>query len=378
MSHPYLTIELDKIEHNARTIVELCHKHGLDVVGVTKCTCGYPPIAEAMRRGGVVAIGESQLENIHRLTNAGVAGPFMLLRLPSPSEADEVVASVDISLNSELSVLAALSQAAERRGRRHDVIVMVDLGDLREGLWPRDLTSFMREALSFRGLRFAGLGTNLACFGGVMPSEDNMRRLSELADEVERNFGLKFDWVSGANSSGLNLIATGRMPARVNQARIGEAILLGRETTHREPWPGTFQDVFRLHAEILELKPKPSAPVGERSEDAFGHLTAFENRGEIERALVNIGREEIAVEGLTPHDARLKILGASSSYLVVDTSAAAGVYKVGDELTFALNYGALLTAMASEYVKKRPFPPKLPRAKRMELSERLVSQKFEE
>jgi predicted amino acid racemase len=180
-----------------------------------------------------------------------------------------------------------------------------------------------------------------------------MRRLSELADEVERNFGVKLDWISGANSSGLNLIAAGHMPARINQARIGEAILLGRETTHRRPWPDTFQDAFSLRAEILELKRKPSAPIGERSEDAFGHLTAFENRGEIERALVNIGREEISIEGLTPHDARLKILGASSSYLVVDTSAAAGAFKVGDELSFALNYGALLTAMTSEYVQKR-------------------------
>jgi predicted amino acid racemase len=353
MSHPYIDIELDKIEHNARAIAGLCRAHGLAVVGVTKCTCGHPEIARAMRRGGVVAIGESQLENIRRLKDAGVAAPAMLLRLPSPSEADEVVASVDISLNSEISTLAALSRAAQSRGGRHDVIVMVDLGDLREGLWPRDLTNFMGEALRLPGIRIAGVGTNLACFGGVMPSAENMRRLSELADEVERNFGVKLDWISGANSSGLNLIAAGHMPARINQARIGEAILLGRETTHRRPWPDTFQDAFSLRAEILELKRKPSAPIGERSEDAFGHLTAFENRGEIERALVNIGREEISIEGLTPHDARLKILGASSSYLVVDTSAAAGAFKVGDELSFALNYGALLTAMTSEYVQKR-------------------------
>jgi len=355
MSHPYLAIDLDKIEHNARTIVELCRGHGISVVGVTKCTGGNPEIAKAMRRGGVIAIGESQLQNVHRLKSAGVDGPFMLLRLPAPSEAAEVIESVDISLNSELSALVALSHAAQSRGRRHDVIVMVDLGDLREGLWPREVAKFVEQALRLPGIRVAGLGTNLACFGGVMPSEDNMRRLSEMADEVERNFDLQLQWISGANSSGLHLIAAGRMPARINQARIGEAILLGRETTHRQPWSDTFQDVFSLHAEILELKRKPSTPVGERSENAFGHLAAFEDRGEIERALVNIGREEIAIEGLTPHDGRLKILGASSSYLIVDTSAAAGTFQVGDEMSFALNYGALLTAMTSEYVKKKPW-----------------------
>jgi predicted amino acid racemase len=230
---------------------------------------------------------------------------------------------------------------------------MVDLGDLREGLWPRELIPFVREALRLSGIRIKGIGTNLACFGGVVPSEANMRLLVEMAAEVERTFGIRLEYISGANSSALNLIAAGGMPSRVNQARIGEAILLGRETTHRRPWPGTFQDAFTLHAEILELKRKPSAPRGERSEDAFGHLTAFENHGEIERALVNIGREEIDIEGITPHDPRLRILGASSSYLVLDMSGAESTFRVGDELTFSLNYGALLTAMTSEYVEKR-------------------------
>ncbi|MGE5305193.1 MAG: alanine/ornithine racemase family PLP-dependent enzyme [Alphaproteobacteria bacterium] len=354
MSHPYVTIDVAKIEHNARAIVELCRTYGLSLVGVTKCACGYPEIAQAMMRGGVSLIGESQLENIQRIKAAAMDSPCMLLRLPSPSEANQVVEWTDVSLNSELVVLAALSQAARRRGRIHDVIIMVDLGDLREGLWPSELVPFVGEALRMPGIRIAGIGTNLACFGGVIPSEENMLRLARLADSVEQTFGFKLRWISGANSSGLDLIAAGRMPARVNQARIGEAILLGRETTHRRPWPGTFQDAFALHAEILELKRKPSAPIGERTQDAFGHLSSFENHGTIDRALVNIGREEVSIEGITPHDPRLKILGASSSYLVLDMSQAAGAFKVGDELTFALNYGALLTAMTSEYVEKRP------------------------
>jgi predicted amino acid racemase len=187
-----------------------------------------------------------------------------------------------------------------------------------------------------------------------------MRRLVELGEAVERAFSLRLEWISGANSSGLYLIAAGQMPPRINQARIGEAILLGRETTHRQPWPETFQDAFSLHAEILELKRKPSAPAGERGEDAFGHFTRFENRGDIEHGLVNIGREEVSIEGIVPQDPRLKILGASSSYLVLDMSAAAGVFRVGDELTFSLNYGALLTAMTSEHVKKRPLYKSIP------------------
>lgn len=354
MAYPYISIDLDKIEHNARTIASLCQAHGIVVTGVTKGVGGHPEVAKAMVRGGISSIGESQLENIHRLTAAGVHASYMLLRLPSLSEVEAVVESVDVSLHSELTVLESLSRAARRRGRVHDVLVMVDLGDLREGVWPRDLVPFLRDALRLPGIRMRGLGANLACFAGVMPDENNMNRLVELAQEIEQTCGHALAWISGANSSGLNLIASGRMPRRVNHARIGEAILLGRETTHRQPWPETFQDAFILHAEVVEIKTKPSRPIGERGENAFGRLTAFANHGERARALLNVGREEVAIEGITPCDARLKILGASSSYLVMDVTDAAGEVRVGDELTFALNYGALVTAMTSEYVEKRP------------------------
>ena len=353
MTYPYLTIDLDKIEHNARTIVDLCNEHAIEVTGVTKVTCGDPEVARAMLRGGVSSIADSRLENIHRLKAAGIETSSMLLRLPPLSAVDEVVELVDVSLNSELTVLEALSDAATRRGKIHDVILMVDLGDLREGIWPADLVPFVREALKLPGIHIRGLGTNLACFGGVVPNKDNMNELVELAADIEKTFDHTISTISGFNSSGLELIATGRMPKRINHARIGEAILLGRETVHRNPWPDTYQDAFVLHAEVLELKKKPSTPVGERSEDAFGRLPDFEERGDIVRALLNIGREDVDVDGIMPLDSRITVLGASSGYLIVDVTRAKDDLHVGDELGFSVNYSALLAAMTSAYVKKR-------------------------
>jgi predicted amino acid racemase len=353
MTYPYLTIDLDKIEHNAHTIVDLCNEHAIDVTGVTKVTCGDPEVARAMLRGGVSSIADSRLENIQRLKAAGIEAANMLLRLPPLSAVNEVVELVDVSLNSELTVLEGLSAAATRVGKIHDVILMVDLGDLREGICPADLGPFLHEALKLPGIHVMGLGTNLACFGGVVPSTDNMDQLVGLAAEIEATFDHTFSIISGFNSSGLELIATGSMPKRINHARIGEAILLGRETVHRKPWPGTYQDAFVLHAEVLELKKKPSTPVGERSEDAFGRLPDFEERGDIVRALLNIGREDVDVEGITPLDPRVTVLGAASGYLVVDVTRAVDDLQVGCELGFSVNYSALLAAMTSAYVKKR-------------------------
>lgn len=74
----------------------------------------------------------------------------------------------------------------------------------------------------------------------------------------------------------------------------------------------------------------------------------------MDRALLNVGREDIDVEGIRPHEPRFEVLGASSGYLILDVTPAAGSLRVGDELSFSVNYGALLAIMTSEYIEKRP------------------------
>ncbi|MDH3659592.1 MAG: alanine/ornithine racemase family PLP-dependent enzyme [Alphaproteobacteria bacterium] len=353
MITPCLSIDLGAIEHNAQAIVRLFAEHGIAVSGVTKGACGDPEIAKAMLRGGIETLADSRLENIAQLRDGGIDVPLTLLRLPALSNIAEVVARTNASLNSEIDVVAALSDEAERCGVVHDVVLMVELGDLREGICPNDLMPFVDRMLDLPGVRLAGLGTNLACLAGVVPSPDNMTQLVVLAEEIESKFGLELELISGMNSSGLELLAAGGMPARVNHARIGEAILLGCETTHRRPWPGTRQDTFLLYAEILECKRKPSHPLGERAEDAFGQRPPFDNRGERVRALLNVGREDVDIGSLTPLDPGIAIVGASSGYLVADVTEATDAAAVGDVLTFRLGYGALLAAMTSTYVKKR-------------------------
>lgn len=349
---PYLTIDLDIVARNARTIVRLCREHGIEVTGVTKAVCGEPAIARVMLQEGTVSIADSRFQNIRRMKAAGIETAFMLLRVPPLSRIEETLATAALSLNSELAVLEALSVASLRSGRVHEVMLMVDLGDLREGIWPDDLAAFARKAASLPGLRIVGLGTNLACLAGVVPTVQNMQQLSALADAVEQGIGSPLRWVSGINSSGLELIGSGRLPGRINHARIGEAILLGRETTQRRAWPGTQQDAFRLYAEVLELKKKPSLPLGERGQDAFGRHPLFEDRGECWRALLNLGHEDVEVDGLAPLDPRFRIMGATSGYLVLDVTAGADDVRVGDTLGFSIDYSALLATMSSAYVTK--------------------------
>jgi ornithine racemase len=306
-----------------------------------------------MLRGGVESIGESRLDNIARLRAGGVSAPVLLLRLPSLGRVDEVVHLAGESCNAELSVVAALGAAARRRGIEHGVLVMVDLGDLREGVWPEDLVPFVAETVRLPGVRLAGIGANLACFGGVVPTEENMGRLVELVEKVEAELGEPVARVSGGNSSALCLMASGRMPHRVDHLRLGEAILLGRETVDRRPWPGTVQDAVALSGEVLARRRKPSMPVGPRGQDAMGRVPRFADRGWIEQALVNLGVVDTDPAGLVPADDRVRVLGGSSDYLVLDVTDASSDYPVGRLVTFHPGYGAMVRAASSPYVETR-------------------------
>jgi predicted amino acid racemase len=352
-SGPLIEVDIAAVENNARTIAGLCSDHGIEVTAVTKVTCGMPQVARALLRSGIRQLGESRLENIHRLRAGGISAPVMLLRIPPLSAAEEIVRTVDVSLNSELPVIRRLSEVALSLGTVHDVILMVDLGDLREGIWPQDLMSVVAEVRELEGVRIAGIGTNLTCYGGVIPSEKNLGQLVDYAKRIEDRFGFRIETISGGNSSTLELLAAGRVPKEINNLRIGEGILLGRETVDRRAWPGTSQKAFVLSAEIIEKKRKPSVPIGEIGQDAFGGKPVFEDRGEQLRGILNIGREDVDVDGLESADSRISVLGASSDHLIVDLSAVDEPPELGDRIRFIPNYSALLAFMTSGYVGKR-------------------------
>ncbi len=231
---------------------------------------------------------------------------------------------------------------------------MVDLGDLREGIWPEDLLHAVHETIDMGGIEIIGLGTNLTCYGGVLPSAKNMQMLVDWSKRIEDNFSRKMHILSGGNSSSLPLIRSGKMPEEINHLRIGEAILLGRETVFRKKWPGTGQKVFLLSSELIEVKKKPSVPIGETGEDAFGNRQEFPDRGEMLRGILNIGREDVDIDGLTPVDPGISILGASSDHLLINLTESETDYSVGNRISFIPNYSALLASMTSAYVEKLP------------------------
>jgi len=350
MTTPRIEIDLAKIAHNTKKLKELYRSKGISVISVTKVVCGDPKIADVLIKSGINTLADSRIANIRRMRKAGIQAQFVLLRTPIPSQAESVVKYADISLNSELSVVKSLSKFAVKNNIIHKIILMVELGDLREGLMPSDLEDIIREVVELEGIELSGIGTNLACLGGIKPDKEKMGYLSSLAREVEERFNLTLEFVSGGNSANYNWFISTEDVGRINNLRLGESIYLGREPLYRKPIPGLFTDAFTLVAEVIESKIKPSVPYGEVCQDAFGNIPVFQDRGEIRRVIIGVGLQDVLVSGLTPKSA-INIIGRSSDHTIVDAKEID--LNVGNEVEFNLNYGALLSAMTSPYVMKK-------------------------
>ena len=349
MSAPRLDIDLDKIHHNARTLVGRLGDRGISVTGVTKATLGSAAVARVLLSAGVRALGDSRIENIEALRRAEVPGGMILLRAPMLSQVAQVVRHADVSFNTELDVITALSSAAGAAGRRHGIVLMVELGDLREGLMPGDVEHVARETMRLPHIALRGIGTNLACQSGVSPDAAKMSELSALANSLETSLGLTVGIVSGGNSANLDWALSPADPGRVNNLRLGESILLGRESLHRHPIEGLHVDACTLVAEVIESKTKPSQPWGLVAETAFGAPRATADRGQHARAIFALGHQDTDPDGLQP-PAGVDILGSSSDHLVVDSGR--NPLAVGAEMTFQVNYSALVRAMLSPFVSK--------------------------
>ena len=218
--------------------------------------------------------------------------------------------------------------------------MMIDMGDLREGIFfqNKDLIfEAVEQILALDNINLYGVGVNLTCYGAIIPKNENLSGLVEIAREIEAKFGIKLEMVSGGNSSSIYLIDKGELPEGINNLRLGESVLLGNDTAYSTRLPGTDADAFVLKAEIVELKKKPSLPIGEVGVDAFGQKPYYEDRGIMDRAIIAIGKQDTDLDSMEPIDSRLEIMGGSSDHIIVDVTKAEGDYKVGDVIEFTLS-----------------------------------------
>ncbi len=350
--YPLLEVHLDRIRENAEKLVDLCGRRNIDIVGVVKGCTAFPEVAKAMLDGGIRILADARIDNVKKLRKAGIRSHIMLIRIPMLSEIKELVELTDICLVSEAVTIKAINDEAGKAGKRYRIILMIDMGDLREGIWPSNLVSYLDTIRDLKHVELWGLGTNLGCFGGVIPTPEVATALLDYARFAREYTGFDIPVVSMGGTVALFLVENGEMPEGINQLRIGEAILLGKDTSRGRVIPYLRQDTFILKAEIIELKVKPSVPIGEVGVDGFGKKPEFVDKGLRKRAIVALGKHDVMIDMLSPLIEGVEVLGGSSDHTILDITDSVSDLRVGDIIPFEIGYGAMMLASSSPYVRK--------------------------
>jgi predicted amino acid racemase len=352
----YIELYRDKLAHNYRYLDQFFKKHKKEWAVVTKMLCGNKLYINEIIRLGVKEVCDSRISNLKVVKSMDPTIETVYIKPPAKRSISSIVKYADASFNTEFETIRLLSDEAKKQGKVHKVIIMIELGDLREGIMGDHLMDFYGSIFKLPNIKVTGIGTNLNCLNGVLPSQDKLIQLSLYEQLIETKFNRKIPWVTGGTSVIIPLLFHKQVPEGINHFRIGEALYFGNNLIANQPIKGMKQDVIKLFAEIIEITEKPKVPIGYLAENPSGETFDVEEEdyGETSyRAILDVGLLDISTDFLIPDDELTSFIGASSDMVVVDLGETNRDYKVGDLFSFNLKYMGALRLLSSDYIEKR-------------------------
>lgn len=352
----FLKLYTDKLKHNYEFLDKMLSEHEIDWAVVTKLLCGNETYLREVLKLGVKEVCDSRLSNLAKIKELAPDVQTVYIKPPPKGSIDEVIRYADVSFNSESEIIKMLSEEAVRQDKVHHVTIMIELGDLREGIMGEHLIEFYEKVFELPNIEVVAIGANLNCLHGVMPSQDKLIQLSLYKQLVEAKFGKKIPWITGGTSVVLPLLAKDQVPNSINHFRIGETLFFGVDLWTGEIIDGMESSVIKLYAEIVEITEKPKVPIGELAVNPSGDVYEVEEEDygkTSHRAILDIGLLDIAPEYLIPDNPNIKIVNASSDMLIVDLHNNQDGFKVGDLVAFDLKYMGALSLLNSDYIEKR-------------------------
>lgn len=352
----YIELYKDRLAHNYDYLRRLFESKQVEWGVVTKLLCGNRDYIAEVIRLGAREIHDSRISNLKVVKSIDPGIQTVYIKPPARRSIEKVVRYADVSFNSEYDTIKRLSDEAQKQHKVHKIIIMIEMGDLREGVVGENVMDFYGKVFRLPSISIVGLGTNLNCLHGVMPSQDKLIQLILYKQLLEEKFNRKIPWVSGGTSVTIPLLMKSLLPAGINHFRVGEILYFGLNLFTMETVEGMKDDIFKLHAEIIELYEKPKVPTGELAENPSGDILTIneEDYGKKSyRAILDLGLLDISPEYLLPDDEKIEVTGASSDMLVVDLGETNLNYKVGDLVTFKLRYMGALSILNSSYIEKR-------------------------
>lgn len=351
-----LSLSRSKLRHNYEFLQNLLEENNIEWGVVSKLLCGNKLFLKELIDLGIRELHDSRISNLRNIKQLDPSVQTVYIKPPPRRSIRSLIKYADISFNTDFHTLELISQEAVKQNKKHKAIIMVEMGDLREGVLGEKLVDFYEKVFRLPNLEIIGLGTNLNCLYGVMPTHDKLVQLSLYKQIIELRFNRKMQWISGGSSVTIPLVFNKQIPVGVNHLRVGETLFFGANLFTGKTIKGMKDDIITLKAEIIELQEKPKVPEGVMQENPSGETYAIKNEdyGKTSfRALLDIGLLDIAPDFLIPIDKNIQIAGASSDILVIDLGTNPKKYKVGDYFHFKLKYMGALGLFNSDYVIKK-------------------------
>ncbi|MBN3584464.1 alanine/ornithine racemase family PLP-dependent enzyme [Algoriphagus aestuarii] len=352
----YLTLNKTKLKSNFEFLKNLFEEKNISWGVVSKLLCGNRMFLQELINLGVREIHDSRISNLAMVKKINPKVQTVYIKPVSKRNVGKMVEFADVSLNSELNTIHWISEEAVLQNKKHKIIIMVETGDLREGVMGEHLVEFYSQIFQLPNIEVIGLGTNLNCLNGVMPSTDKLIQLSLYKQIIELKFNIKIPWVSAGTSVTIPLMFTHQLPLGINHFRVGETLYFGVDLFEEKLIDGMNGDVFEFHAEIIEMQEKPMLPVGNLAANPQGEVAEIDSElyGQSSfRAILDIGLLDVDPKYLIPKDQDFEILGASSDMIIINLGKNPQKYKVGDTLNFELKYMGALGLLNSDYVDKK-------------------------
>lgn len=352
----YVTLNKKNLESNFNYLKNLFEENNIEWAIVSKLLCGNLELLEVLCELDINEICDSRISNLKKIKQLNPNINTVYIKPPAKKNIEKVIKYADVSFNTEFTTIKWLSEEAAKQNKTHKIIIMIELGDLREGVLGEDLTNFYKQVFHLPNIEITGIGSNLNCLHGVLPSNDKLLQLSLYKKLIEATFEKQIPWVTGGTSVVIPLLFKKQIPKDMNHFRVGETLFFGNNLLTGEIIEGMNEDVFRMHSQIIEINEKPKIPIGVMEENPSGEKFEIDedDYGKSSyRAILDIGVLDISETNfILPEDKNLKIVGASSDMIVVDLGKNEEDYKVGDELQFKLKYMGALRVFNSEYIDK--------------------------
>jgi predicted amino acid racemase len=352
----YIELNQEKLLHNFNFLANLFEKNNISWGIVSKILCGNKEYLKLLLDLGIREIHDSRISNLKAIKSIDKDVQTVYIKPPPKKSIKSLVKYADVSLNSEYETIKMISEEARRQNKKHSVIIMIEMGDLREGILGEDLVDFYSSVFRLPNIEVIGLGTNLNCLNGIMPTHDKMIQLSLYKQLIEAKFNKKIPWVSGGSSVTIPLLYKKLIPKGVNHFRIGETMFFGNNLITGEPIKGMKNDVFKLYAEVIEVIDKPKVPIGEIGTNVAGDSPEINEKdyGKTSfRAILDIGLLDIDTNNLKPIKRNYKFSGASSDMIILDIGKNSGNLKIGNMVEFRLDYMGALRILNSDYIDKK-------------------------